>query len=82
MNKAEAITVLREIFTVCPEIGNADFVSVDYINVNSQGVYRIRLRVNLDSQSKTLIKPILDAHKLEMTHTKDLVDICPLPVSI
>jgi len=77
VEKAEVIEILREIYAVCPEIGNADFVSVDHINVNSRGFYRVRLRVNLDNQSRIAIKPILDAHKLEMTHSKDLVDIYP-----
>jgi len=77
VEKTEVIAVLREIYAVCPEIGNADFVSVDYINVNSRGFYRVRLRVKLGNQSETAIKPILDAHKLEMTHKKDLVDIYP-----
>ena len=78
MDKNEVIAILREIYSVCPEIGNASFVSVDYINANSQGFYRIRLRVNLDIPSKSVIKPVLDAHELEMTCTKDFIDIYPL----
>jgi hypothetical protein len=81
VNKAEAIVILREIFAVCPEIRFADFVSLDYIKVNSQGFYRLRLRVDLDDQSRTEIKPILNAHNLEMMQTKGLVDIYPLTVS-
>ena len=81
MNKAETIAILREIFAVCPEIRDAEFVSVDYINMNSRGFYRLRLRVNLNELSRTAIKPILEAHKLEMMHAKGLVDIYPLPVS-
>lgn len=81
MDKAEAIAILREILAACPEIRDANFVSLDYINANSQGFYRLRLRVNLDEQSKNEIKPILDAHKLEMMHTKGLVDIYPLTAS-
>jgi len=81
VDKTEAVAVLREIFSVCPEIDYAEFVSLDYINVKSKGFYRIRLRVNLDNQSKTAIKPILDAHKLEVTHHNDLVDIYPVAVS-
>jgi hypothetical protein len=75
VEKAEAIAILREIYTVCPEIGSADFVSLDYINVNSQGFYRIRLRVNLDNQSRTVIKPILNAHCHDFKHA--LVSRCP-----
>ena len=77
MDKPEAVAILREIFTVCPQIDYAEFVSVDYINVNSQGFFRIRLKVNLDDQSKNAIKPILDSHKVEMTQNKDLIDIYP-----
>ena len=77
MNKAEAIAVLRELFAVCPELGNADFVSLDPddVNVNSKGVYKIRLRVNLDEQSKSTIKPILDSYKLEISQAQDLIVI-------
>ena len=78
MDKAEAIAVLREIYSVCPQIGNADFVSLDYFTVNSKGFFRIRLRVSLDDQSRIEIQPVLDAHKLEMRRARDLVDIYPL----
>ena len=78
MDRSEIIAVLHEIYSVCPEIGNASLVSVDYINANSQGFFRIRLRVNLDISSKSVIKPVLDARKLEMTCTKDFLDIYPL----
>jgi hypothetical protein len=62
---------------VCPEIGRADFVSLDPDNVsaNPQGFYKIRLRVNLEKNSKQTIKAILNKHKLELTETKGLVVI-------
>jgi len=77
LNKSEAITVLREILAASPEIGHADFVSIDPEkgNANSKGSYLIRLRINLDRESKKAIKAILDNHKLEMTETKDLIVI-------
>ena len=77
MNKAEAITVLREIFAASPEIGHADFVSIDPENpsVKSNVSYMIRLRINLDRKSKEAVKVILDKHKLEMTEIKDLLVI-------
>ncbi|HMK94122.1 MAG TPA: hypothetical protein VK536_01855 [Candidatus Limnocylindrales bacterium] len=78
MDKAEITAILREIYRLCPEIGNASFVSVDYIHANSHGFYRVRLRVNLNDPSIGVIKPVLDAHELEMTCTKDFVDIHPL----
>lgn len=77
MNKTEAIEVLKEIFAVCPEIGQAVFVSLDPDNVytKSKNVYRIRLRINLDVQLRDCIKKVLDTHKLEMIETKDLAII-------
>ena len=77
MNKSEAIAVLREIFAACPEINHADFVSLDPDNLsgNSKGIYMIRLRVNLDRESKEAINAVLDKHKLEMTVTENLVVI-------
>ena len=77
MNKSEATTVLREMFAACPEIGRADFVSIDPDNAsaNHKGLFMIRLRVSLDGGSKEAIKPILDKYKLEITETKDLVAI-------
>jgi len=80
MDKAEATAVLREIFAACPDIGNAQFVSLDYINVNSRGFYRIRLRVNLDDEGSSAIKPVLDRHNLEMKHTKEIIDVYPAPI--
>jgi hypothetical protein len=56
MDKAEAIAVLREISKECPEIGIADFVSLDphKLSVSSKGFYKITLRVTLDSRLKRL----------------------------
>lgn len=43
----------------------------------------MRLRANLDDQGRAIIKPILDAHKLEMKQTKDLIVIFrPIAFSI
>jgi len=77
VDKAEAINVLREVFVVCPEIGNADFVSLDPENAseNSSEMYKIRLRIKLDSQLIDCVQKILDARKLKITETKDLVVI-------
>jgi hypothetical protein len=78
LDKAEAVAVLREIFTLCPELERSDYVSLDPDNgkKNSKGFYKIRLRVNLDNEEKNVIQPILDAHKLKITQNKDLVTIC------
>jgi len=77
VDKAEAIAVLKELFAVCPEIGQAVFVSLDpdNVNANSKGFYKIRLQLNLDSHLRDCITKILNAHKLEMTETKDLAII-------
>ena len=72
MDKAEALAVLRELFAVCPEIGQAVFVSVD---PDSKGFCKIRLRMNLDSELKDCIKKVLGARKLELIETKDLAII-------
>jgi len=79
LDKSEAINILRELFSVCPEIGNADFVSLDNVKYNSKSICRLRLKVDLDNRSKTAIRPILKAHKLEMKITENLVDIFRLP---
>lgn len=81
MDKAEAIAVLKELFAVCPEIGQAVFVSLDpdNVNVNSKGLYKIRLRINLDRDLKDCIAKILGTHKLEMTETKDFAIIYSPP---
>ena len=77
MDKAEAIAVLRELFAVCPEIGQAVFVSLDPDNVfaRSKNFYKISLRINLDGQLRDCITKVLDTHELEMTETKDLAII-------
>ena len=84
MDKTEAMAILRDVFTVCPEIGNAEFISLDIDNLSVNlkcYLLRIRLWVDLDGQSRTLIKPILDAHKVQMTQTKNLIIISSKPVS-
>ena len=77
MNKAEAVAVLREVFSACPELGCADFVTLDPDNVivNRSGFYKIRLRCNLGSSLRDCIKPILVAHKLKMTESEELITI-------
>ena len=80
LDKAEAITVLREINTVCPEFGySANFVSIDpdegKISKDSNGFYKLRIKCDIDVSSKNAIKLILDSHKLEMTETNGLITI-------
>jgi hypothetical protein len=73
LDKAEAITVLREISTVCPEMGYVDFVSLD--PDDSKGSYKIRMKTSFGCQSTECMQKILDARKLKMTQKKDLTII-------
>ena len=77
MDKSEAIAVLRELFSVCPELGQAVFVSLDPDNLNakSKDLYKIRLRINLDRELRDCITKVLESHKLEMIETQDLAVI-------
>ena len=75
MDKAEAIAVLKELFAVCPEIGQACFVSIDPdSNIKPKGSYKIRLGINLDGH-RDCIKKILDAHKLDLTENEEMTII-------
>lgn len=74
MDKAEAIAVQRELFAVCPEIGQAVSVSLD---PDSRGLslhYQIA-NEHFDSNLKDCVTKILNARKLEMIETKDLAII-------
>jgi hypothetical protein len=77
LDKAETIAVLKELFAVCPEIGQAVFVSLDLdnIDVKSMGFYKITLRLNLDNELKAGLKKFLEARKLKFMETKDLAVI-------
>jgi hypothetical protein len=76
LDKAEAIAVLKELFAVCPEIGQACFVSIDPdSSIKPKGSYTIRLGINLDGQHRDCIKKILDAHKLELTENEEMTII-------
>ena len=80
MKKTEAMTVLHEIYMVCPEFRNSDNVerldpALAKISVLPNGFYELRVRCELDDESREAIKPILDAHKLAMTETKDSINI-------
>jgi hypothetical protein len=77
LDKAEALTVLKELFAACPEIGQACFVSIDpdRSSVKPKGSYKIRLGINFDSQHRDSIKKILDTHKLELTEKEDMTII-------
>jgi hypothetical protein len=77
LDKAEAISVLKELFIVCPEIGQAVFVSLDPVktNENAQRLYKIRLGMYLDKQLRDCMENVLAAHKLNIAGGRDLVTI-------
>ena len=80
LNNAEAVTVLREIYTAIPEFGfSAGFKSIDPNNAKiSQGLtgfYELRLKVHVNTKLREAINPILRSHKLDMTVTKGLLVI-------
>jgi hypothetical protein len=77
LDKAEALAVLKELLAVCPEIGQACFVSIDpdSSSVKSKGSYKIRLGINFDGQLRDCLKKILDAHRLEFTEKEGMTII-------
>jgi hypothetical protein len=79
MNKAEALAVLHEIYMACPEFRGSNIERIDpnlaKISILQGGLYELRVKCNLDNDSRDIIKPILETHKLEMTETKDSITI-------
>ncbi len=78
MNKSEALTVLHEIYGVCRESLTISCVSLD--SKSSQIVpdgraFQIRLKCELDNQSRRCIKPILQKHRLAMKEEEGFVTI-------
>jgi hypothetical protein len=66
LNKAEALVVLHEIFDACHESVIISSVSLDpetQIARDGNGRYVIRMKCDLDSQSKDCLKPLLEKHK-------------------
>ena len=80
MDKMEAMTVLDEVYRACPEFRDSNNVerldpTVARINMLPNGFYELRVKCGLDDESREAIKPILEAHKLVMTETKDSINI-------
>ena len=74
MDKTEAIAILKELFVVCPEIGQAVFVSLDpdIVDEKANGSCKIRMRIDLDNELRDRIKNFLCVRKLELTETRGL----------
>ena len=78
MNKAEAMSVLHEIYMACPEFKNSEEridPTIAKISVLTSGFYELRVKCELDEESREAIKPILEAHKLIMTETDNSIKI-------
>ncbi|MGA3290809.1 MAG: hypothetical protein ABSD42_11295 [Candidatus Bathyarchaeia archaeon] len=69
MNKSEALAVLHEIFETCNESLIINCVSLDpkpKVSKDPDCAYLIRMKCDLDSNSRSYVQPILDKHKLAM----------------
>jgi hypothetical protein len=67
VNRTEALEVLHEIFGACHESVTFSSVSLDLetqIARAGNGHYVIRMKCDLDRQSKDFLKPLLEKHKL------------------
>jgi hypothetical protein len=75
LKKNEALAVLHEIFDSCLESIIIDCVSLDPEEspVAQAEDFRIKVKCNLDRESKNLINPILTKHKLELKQEKGFV---------
>ena len=79
MKKMEAMTVLNEIYRACPEFRNSNVERLDpdlaKIRVLPNGFFELRVKCELNDESRKAIKPILETYKLVMTETKGSVNI-------
>ena len=68
MNKSEALAVMHEIYDAFKESVTVSFVSLDGSQVShiSTGGYLIKMKCELDSYSRDIIKNVMKRHKLHM----------------
>ncbi len=68
MNKLEALAVLHELNEAFGKSGTASCVSLDGSQVSHifTGGYQIKLKCELDSKSRDMLKGIIKEHNLEM----------------
>jgi hypothetical protein len=79
MNKAEALVVLHEIRDVLKESVIISSLSLDctpQVEHMSKLFYEIKMKCELDSQSREYLQLVLDRHKLSMKVEKGSVTIC------
>jgi hypothetical protein len=68
MNKSEALAVLREIYEAFKESANGNCVSLDGSQVSHifTGGYQIKMKCELDSSAKDILKGITKKYSLTM----------------
>ena len=68
MNKSEALVVLHEFYDACKESVTASCVSLDGSPVSHifTGGYQIKMKCELDSCSRDILKGIIKKHNLAM----------------
>ena len=74
MERTEALVVLHEILDVCKETIIMNCVSLDSQKtpvVEECDSFEIRIKCNLDCQSKDCIMPILEKHQLDLREEKE-----------
>jgi hypothetical protein len=68
MNKSEALAVLHEFYDACKESATASCISLDGSQVSHifTGGYQTKMKCELDSYSRDILKGIIKKHNLEM----------------
>ncbi len=68
MNKSEALAVLHEFYEACKESGGTQCVSLDGSQVSHifTGGYEIKMKCELDSPTRDILKVITKKHNLIM----------------
>jgi hypothetical protein len=68
VNKSEALAVLHEIYEACKESARINVVSLDGSQVSHifTGGYQLKMKLELDSSTRDVLKAITTKHKLLM----------------
>ena len=66
MNKSEALAILHELYEACKESANTNGVSLDGSQVSHifTGGYQIKMKCELDSHKRDILKGIAKKHNL------------------
>ena len=75
MDRAEALSVLHEIFEACKESIVMNSISLDDAQISPHQKVKIKINCNLDNASKQCIEPILKKHKLLLKESEAFVTI-------